>query len=441
MKTLTPLSLLLSFYIIIGIPFSTFSQSTLSLDQIVDLALEQNYSLRIVRNNQQVAWNNLTRGNAGFLPSVDLRSTYSGNLNNVEQRFVNGTEAGNRNILNTSAHLGLQAGWMIFDGFRAQIRYRQLSELRELSELSTRIAIENLLARIASEYFFYVQQRRLLDNLQYAVDLSKERVRIEQEHFLLGSGSKVRLLQAEVNLNADSSRLERQYVVLSASAIRIGELMAAKDLAETFVPSDTSIVISEVLIFDELMPEVLEQNASIMAAKHNYQLSEFELNLIRARRLPYLNLNTGYGLNYNTYQNSTLANQQSWGMNYGLTLGLNLYNGGNLRRQESNARIAIENSDISLERTISEVIADFNTIFNSYSNNLRLLNLENQNLAVARENLDIAFERYRLGALSGFELREVQKNLLEAEERLLNIQYQAKMAEINLLLLSGRIMD
>jgi outer membrane protein, adhesin transport system len=421
--------------------FNLIGQRPLSLEECIEIALEQNYNLRIVRNQEQITQNNYTRGNAGFLPSLDLRSSYSGNWNNTNQNLRDGTENSFRNIHNTAANAGLQAGWMLFEGFSARIRYQQLEELKTLSELNTRISIENMVAGIASEYYFYIQQKRLFSNLQYAVDLSKERVRIEQEHFLLGSGSKVRLLQAQVNLNADSSRLERQHEVLMASRIRLSEYVAADDLEAGFVPGDTLIAIDQGLVYDDLLPDLLSHNASILAAQHNIVISEADLRLIKSRQLPYLSLASGYGFTHSTSQSGSFTDQQTWGMNYGLTLGLRIYDGRNQQRLQNNARIELENRDLMLQRVKQDVMADFLTIFNSYNNNLRLLTLETQNLEVARENIDIAFERYRLGGLSGFELREVQKNLLEAEERLLSIQYQAKLAEINLLLLSGRILD
>jgi outer membrane protein, adhesin transport system len=433
--------LLINIFLFTGLIMFTHAQDALTLEQIIEISLEKNYSLRIVRNQELVSANNYSRGNAGLLPSLDLRSSFAGNLNNSNQNFSNGSDAQLRSIHNTTSNLGLQGSWMLYDGFSGQIRYRQLEELKSMAELNTRISIENLVARIASEYYFYIQQKRLFTNLKYAVDLSRERVRIEQEHFLLGSGSKVRLLQAEVSLNADSSRLERQYDVLRASGIRLGEFMSAENLNAGLMPADTSIIINDGLLFSDLQNDILNQNTAILAANQNQTISEFDFKLIEAGRLPYLNLNSGYGFTHNTYQNSSLSSQQSWGMNYSITLGVNLYNGKNQQRLRSNARIGLENRTIELERTIQEINADFFTIYNAYSNNLRLLNLENQNLAVARENLDIAFERYRLGGLSGFELREVQKDLLEAEERLLSIQYQAKMAEISLMQLSGRILD
>ncbi len=433
---------LLSFFFLVSVSgVLAARENTYSLKEFIDIALDRNFSIRIMSNEERIAVNNFSRGNAGLLPTLDLRSSFSGNLNNSEQTFIDETSASLRSIHNTSAFGGLQANWLVFEGLRGHVRYKQLSELKNVAQLNTRISIENIIAMLASEYYFYIQQKRLFSNLQYAVDLSRERVRIEQEHFLLGSGSKVQLLQAQVNLNADSSRLERQHEVLRASQIRLSEIIAEQDLSAVNIPVDTTIVVNPDLTYDELYSEAIQWNVSILAAQKQVQLSEYNLDIARSRHYPYVNLNTGYGYNYNTYQSGTLANQHSWGMNYGITLGWNIYDGGNVRRQKANARIEVENRELSLEETIQNVTADLITIYNAYTNNLRLLELETQNLDVARENLDIAFERYRLGALSGFELREVQKNLLEAEERKLSIQYQAKMAEISLMQIAGNIME
>ncbi len=433
--------LLLSLFLCLITSSHIQAQQTLSLKELIEIALEKNYSIRIMENQQRIANNNFSLGNAGLLPSLGLRSSFGGNLNSSDQTYQDGSEISLRSIHNATFNVGLQANWMLFDGFRGQIRYKQLDELRSLSEIHTRVSIENMVAQLASEYYYYIQQKQLFSNLQYAVDLSRERVRIEEEHFLLGSGSKVQLLQAQVNLNADSSRLERQYEVLRASRIRLNEIIAAPDLSVGIVPADTSITVNPTHTYEEMHREALSQNVAVMVAQQNLELSEYDLDLIRSQRYPYISLNSGYGYAHNTYQSGVLANQQTWGMNYSVTLGINIYDGKNQQRRQSNARIEMENRSLSLDRTLQEVTADLITIYNAYTNNLRLMEMETQNLEVARENLDIAFERYRLGALSGFELREVQKNLLEAEERLLSIQYQAKMAEISLMQITGRILE
>ncbi len=439
MKNKTKIS---AFIAILSIALTSIqAQQTLSLEEFTKIALENNFSIRISENQERIAINNYNLGNAGLLPTFGFRSSYSGNFNNSDQNFTDETSASLRSIHNTSAFMGLHANWVLFEGFRGINRYKQLGELKNLSELNTRASIENMLAQLASEYYFYIQQKRLFSNLQYAVDLSRERVRIEKEHFLLGSGSKVQLLQAQVNLNADSSRLERQYEVLLASRIRLSEIIAEPDFNNGKTPADTVIEINPNLKYEELLTEAFKQNVAILAAEKNIIISEYNLELIKSREYPYLNLNTGYGYNLNTYQSGTISDMQSWGMNYAITLGVNIYYGKERRAKHSNARIEIENNTISLERIKQEVTADLLTIYNTYSNNIRLLDLEVQNLEIAKENLDIAFERYRLGALTGFELREVQKNLLEAEERLLTIQYRVKMAEISLLQISGNILN
>jgi outer membrane protein TolC len=120
---------------------------------------------------------------------------------------------------------------------------------------------------------------------------------------------------------------------------------------------------------------------------------------------------------------------------------MDIFDGNNRRREKANALIDIENRQYRFQEVEQDIKAELLTVYYAYENNLRLVKMEEQNLEVARENLDIALERYRLGALSGLELREVQKSLLDAEERLISVKYQTKLAEISLLQISGKIMD
>lgn len=421
-------------------PFA-LAQEVLSLEEAIRRGLESNYSLRVSRNQEQISHNNFTVGNAGFLPVIDLRGQYSGALNNQEQNLRDGTKTSTTGIHNTTATAGLSLGWNLFSGFRVQTTYSRLEELRNLGELNTRFAIENLIGRIASEYYYYVQQQQLMHNLQYAVDLSRERLRIDEERFLIGSGSKLQLLQSQVYLNADSSRLQRQYEVLRASRIRMNELLAHDELSAEYFLADTSITVLVLPDLDFLRQQTLEANTSLLMAASNQVLSELDMKIIRSRSYPYLNASSGYGYTYNTFGVANTRNQTTMGVSYGLTVGVNIFDGFNRQREKSNALIEVENREIILDRTRQEVLGDLLTIYNAYLNNLRLVNLELQNLEFARENQDIALDRYKLGALSGLELREVQKSLLDAEERLLSVQYQAKLAEISLMQLSGRILE
>ncbi len=418
-----------------------FSQQLISLQEVISFGLENNYALQVTRNQQEISANNHSPGNAGFLPSLDLRSQYSGNRNSTDRTDFDGQTSSLRNIHNTVANVNMSLGWTIFDGFRVQASYERLETLKDMGELNTRMAVENLVSNLAAEYFNLIQQKRLLKNLQFAVELSRERVRIDEERFLLGSGSKLQLLQAEVFLNADSSRMGRQEEVVRASRIRLHELMASDDLSRGLEPADSVIQLRDILIYETLLASARENNTSMIMAQRFKDLSVQDQRIVASRNYPYVNFSTGYGYSHNTFQTGAFSDQQTFGMNYAVTIGVNIFDGFNQRRRMSNAAIEVENSRLRIEDTENALKADLLRTYNVYLNNLRLVEMETHNLSVAYETLEIAMERYRLGALSGLELREVQKSLLEAEERLVSIQYQTKLAEISLLRISGRILE
>lgn len=417
------------------------AQNVYDLEKCIATGMENNYSIILSRNREEVNANNFTRGNAGFLPSLDFSSRYGGTINTTEQRLTDGTENVTKGIHNTSATAGVGLDWTIFRGFSVQTTYKKLGEIQAIGELNTQLTIENLIGRIAFEYAYLVQQKRLYKNLEFAVSLSKERVRIDEERYLIGAGSKLQFLQSKVYFNADSSRLARQNEVLRSSEIRLNELMSVDDLGQTIIISDTTLIVDPGLQFDRLLLETLESNTALMIARRGQTISQYDYKIISARSYPYLTLSSGYNTTLSMYEMGSSTSDLRNGFNYGVTLGVNIFDGYNQRRDRRNAIVEINNSDIEYKQIEQEVKADLLNIYSGYANNLRLLRLEEQNLATASENLEIAFERYKLGNLSGLDLREVQKSLLDAEERVLLVQFQIKSAEISLLQISGHVLD
>jgi adhesin transport system outer membrane protein len=417
------------------------SQELYNLNRCITTGLENNFSILIARNREEISTNNYSVGNAGFLPTLDLSSRYGGTVNNTTQALVAGGENVTRGVHNTSGNATATLGWTIFQGFSAHTNYKKLNELKLVGELNTQMAVEDFVANIVSEYYYYIQQLQLYHNLAYAVSLSKERVRIDEERYLLGASSKLQLLQSLVYLNSDSSRYAQQNEVLRASQVRINELMASDNLGENIGLKDSIILINAGLLYDSLLIETQKSNTSLQIALKNQTVSEYDSKIIAARTYPYLNFSSGYSYSWNTFEKSTLKTQQVDGANYGLTLGVGIFDGFNKRRERANAHIEVDNKQYQYQQVEQQVKADLITIYYAYQNNLLLLKLEEQNLKTAEENLEIALERYKLGNLSGLELREVQQSLFDAEERLLLVQYRVKLAEISLLQISGRIME
>ncbi len=443
---LKKLNLMKTNRIIIVILFILISFQNLSSQEVYDLSrcvvsgLENNFSLKIAKTSQQVSDNNYTLGNAGYLPSITTTNRFGGTINNTNQSLNDGSKTLSRDIHNNAASANVNLDLTIFKGFQVQTTYQKLSELKKVGELNTQMNMENLASRIIAEYYLHVQQLNLSKNLAYAVALSRERVRIDEQRYLLGSSSKLELLQSMVYLNADSSRYAKQTENLLASEVRLKKLMALENLEENIALKDTLIEIDTTLIYNSLLELTLQQNTGLLMAAKDQVISELDYKIIAGRAYPYLNLSSGYTYAYNRYESGNAKNQQVYGLNYGLTLGMDIFDGFERKREKSNAKIAIENQKYQYQEIELEVKGDLITFYYAYENNLRLLKLEEQNLEVARENLGIAMERYKLGNLSGIDLREVQKSLLDAEERLISAQYLTKLAEISLLQISGQIM-
>ena len=133
---------------------------------------------------------------------------------------------------------------------------------------------------------------------------------------------------------------------------------------------------------------------------------------------------------YTKYDISANSRRSNLGLNVGVTVGFNLFD-GNRRRELRNARIAVQNARLEREQLEQALRADLSNLWQAYQNNLQMLNLERQNLVAAKENHEIAMERYMLGNLSGIEMREAQKSLLDAEERILSAEYNTKLCEIS----------
>ena len=415
------------------------AQEFYTLEKCLEIGLERNFSIRIVKNEAQISANNATPGNAGYLPTIDLSGGVSGTQYSYDYDYRDGTSSKDKNINNETANLGINLNWTIFDGFGIQADYSKLKELQQMGELNTRIAIENLTASISAEYYNLIRQRIRQRNLNSAVILSKERLRIVEAHFVIGSMSGLELQQAKVYFNADSSQLLTQNETVKASLIRLNELMGLNTFNQNVQIYDT-IPLNTSLNESDLWQKTLDDNARFLVSQKNKTLSELDYKKLRSRNYPYVRVNAGYGYTANWYESGTTELQQRLGLNYGITVGMTLFNGLNRQREQRNARIQVQNSELRIQDFELGLRADLSNFWMAYQNNIELWSLEKENLVVARENYAIAIERYRLGDLAGIDLREAQISLLNAEERLSISEYYTKLCEISLMQLSGQIL-
>ena len=429
--------LILISFVFFNLP--SFSQETLTLQDVIEITLSNNFSISIARNESKIAENNSTIGNAGFLPSLDATGSYIKSQSDTKQEYFDGRTIDKTGAKSSNLNAGLSLNWTIFDGFGMFANISMLKELRRIGEANFKSEVENNIADVTETYYNLIREKQVLDVLKETITISEERVRIAQSEKDVGSGSKFDLRQAQVDLNEDRSNLLKEELTYEQLKVSLNQLMG-RDVNLDFSVSDT-IVVDKKLNLEKLKNLTLERNTELNIAKKNLNLSEINLTLARSDLYPTISLTGGYNYTNSESAAGFIKSNKNYSLSYGVTASFNLFNGLNTRREIENAEINIESSRLSMEQVETEIEANLLNTYKKYLNSLQLVQLEEENHIIAQESVDIALEKLKLGNITPLEFRETQRKLIDAKSRLVSAQYDAKAAETELLRLSGRIIQ
>jgi len=416
---------------------NTSNLPTLSLQDAIEQALKNNYDIRIVKNDLSVAKNNVNLGNAGFLPSLDGSYSQGGSIQNTVQTPSSGAERRLNGVRNTNSSYGVALGWTIFDGFQMFAQYDRLKELEKQGEVNSKATVLGTIADVVNAYYALVRQQQLVVAKDSALDISRMRLRIAKNKLEIGQGSKLDVLSATVDLNTDTSSYLQEKNLLKTSMVTLNQVMA-RDLTQEFRVQE-EMNIAQNLRYDELAGLTEQLNPTLQTALINKRIAALNLKQVKGQRYPVIGINSGY--EWSKSANPTGFNQRltANGLTYGVTASINVFNGFLQRQNERNAKIEINTSDLNLEKVRQTVQGQLISTYQNYQTNLDLLKVETTNVDIANQNLDITLDKYRLGSISPLELREAQRNSINAITRFLDAQYQAKLSEINLKELSGTL--
>lgn len=427
---------LLVFSVLFFMPVAAQKQESLKLDDCISRALEANYSIKIVKNQEKVADNNVTY--APFLPVVDLNLKQNQNIN--DSKTISAPDDLERK-LNGSVSDGLTGGvalnWRLFDGLGMFTTYEKYKEMLAIGELSTQMSVENLVVTVSSFYYNVIAQHSKLDAARHSLGLSNERYNEAKDKYMLGVLSGLELQQAKIDLNADSSNFMKQKELLKSAYISLNASMNA-DLQQTMYVDD-SIVLLPPLSLKDLNDKTLELNTTLQIARKDQKISALDLKLTRSVLFPTLDLNSGYNYSRTKSPSAMTTLNRTNGFYWGVSLNVNVFNQLENRRKIRNAQLDIENAQLSYQEAELQLLSDLAQLYNTYENNLQIVSFENESAYVAFENLDAALEKYKLGSLSGIEFREFQRSYIDAVDRKISAIYQAKASELSLQLISGDI--
>lgn len=414
-----------------------FGQQKLSLQEAVAIALKNNYDIKLVNNDVQIAKNNVNPGNAGLLPRLDGSFTEGGSRQNTTRTQSNGNEQTLTGVRNTNMSYGVALGWTIFDGFQMFTNYERLKELQRQGEVTGKAVILTTVSSVVSSYYTVLKEQQLVVARDSALDVSRLRLNIANNKLAIGRGSKLDVITAKVDYNTDTSAFLQEINLLKNAKTSLNQVLA-RDLNTEF-KVDEVIDINSGLNYTDLSSQMAQLNPDLQNALINKKLAELSLKQVKGQRYPVVGLNGGYEYQKSTSPTGFNTQQQARGFTYGLTASLNIFNGFLQRQNERNAKVEISSAEFRMEKVKQGIGAQLFSAYQNYRNNLDLLKIERSNVDLSRQSLDITLAKYRLGSIAPLELREAQRNAIDAISRYLEAQYQAKLSEITLKEISGTL--
>ncbi|HCX99170.1 MAG TPA: hypothetical protein DG754_03435 [Bacteroidales bacterium] len=416
-------------------PIVVSSQDTLTLDDAIRLGLENSFSIRIARNEVDIAQNNNTIGNAGYLPRLDLNVNQNNNFQDRYFEYEGDNSSSDEGYRTHNIASGAQLGWTLFDGFAMFIRKEKLDVFAQQSDLQLRMSIENAIADIVYTYYSIAFNENLYQSYKDQMVLSRERLAIAREKSNIGVGYELQELQSEVDYRADSARYMQQSTHLTNIKAELNRLLARQPDVSFNV--NTIIPVPNPEFSADIYLKVREQNPSMLFARLQAEVSELEVGEAKASRYPTLSLVGAYNFSRIGTPSGQTQLSQIHGPSVGVGASFTLFNGNNINRRIKNAAIIAENQKISQEELELNLQSRTFQLVNNLNQAIELVLVEEESVKLAQRNAEAAWEKYQLGAISDIELRESQNKFLDAQTRLISSQMTSQAAAIEIKTLTG----
>ena len=413
----------------------------LTLEDAIEQGITKQYSIQISRQRELIAANENSLGNAGFLPTITGSANKNYTVSGIDQSFFGGLRPPlvQSGVNSNSGNVGMAMAWTLYDGKGMFVLRDRYKELQNLGAKQTESSIENLIALISSTYYDIIRQNLRVNNFKKGLEISNDRLKLAKDRYEVGQGSKVDYYSAQVDYNEDKALLIAQEQSFTNTKIGFNTLLV-KDYKADFQIVNTIDLLPK-LKLSELKMSALSQNPTLIGAILSKKISDLDTKNLHSQQKPQIDLLAGYNLN-------SVANGAGFGVekgssdvfNYGLRATINIFDGYNQKRRIQNAKINAEIAALQIEDLKNALLSTLEKTYVTYENSMNLIQLETENYTIAKQNIDIAFDRFKVGIATSYELREVQRNAVAAETRLIEAKYAAKAAEIELIRLSGNLL-
>lgn len=429
------------FFFLLFIPaLNCPAQPMLSVEEAIATALKNNYDIQLAKNDSIIAALDYSYKNAAFFPRLNANTGIVYNNNDQYQKFNDGTIRERKGVRSDNLTASLGLNWTLFDGLRMFATRDKFAEFVKLGELGIKNQVINTIATVINTYYSIVRQKQQLRAIEEQISISQERVKLAQYKLDIGVGAKPDVLQSKVDLNAQKAAQLEQQTLISQLKDQLNQLMNSNG-AEYDV--DESIPINKNLSLTELQNNIETTNPALLIAQKNIDIAGLTLKERKADRFPIVSFNSNF--NFNKLDNREVVNpfqplfSRNSGLNYGLTATIPIFNNYNVKRLIQQAERDIVFRRLSYDNQKSVLSLAMLNAWKNYEWQKKALNLEEESIILAKENVDIVLEVYRLNSTTLIQLKEAQKSLQDARTRLINARYNTKLAETELLRLKGEL--
>ncbi|MDH7447860.1 TolC family protein [Aquimarina sp. 2201CG14-23] len=417
---------------------------TLTKEEAIRLTLENNFGILIATNNIEIAKNNKGVLNSGYLPT--LTGTAGANYQSATTNTSFPTSGDpDREIEDAETqryNAGVNLNYTLFDGLGRYYNYKRLKEQYNLTELQARETIENTILQLFTVYYEVARLSENAEILEETLQISRERVTRSNYQFEYGQNTKLNVLNAEVDVANDSINLLNtgQQLINTKRDLNV---ILDNDL-ETQIKVDTIVKFIPNLQLEEYLNTALENNVTLLQNEANLRISDYDIKVSKSGYLPTIGLTGSYGWNQSrnppgVFFPPNISNATT--LAAGVSLTWNLFDGGGTITRAKNAKIAFDNQELRQNQIMVQVQRDIANALGDYKNRLSIFEIQQQNVITNQNNFERSQERFKLGQITSIEFRQAQINLINAQTSKNLAKYNAKIAELQLLQLTGQLLN
>lgn len=414
-----------------------FAQQRMSLADAIHTALQNSYDIRLAKNNLEISGINNHIGVAGGLPVITATGNDNEQVTSINQKFADpARDTRKNNVGSNNLTVGVTGGILLFNGYRVVATKKRLEELQQQNQQLLNARIQGTIAAVMTKYYDVVRQQTYLKTISQSIEVSKKRLEILQVRKEVGLSNQADILQAQLDLNALLQSLQSQELVI---------IQAKTDLLNLiFMKPDSPISVSDTIVVDryvnlDTVRNRLTLHPLLLAANQQIRINELMERETAALRYPTLRAATGFNFTSNKSAAGFSLLNQSYGPFLGINLSVPVYNGNISKRQQQVAAINTRNATLQRDNLLLDYETGAVRTFQAYTNTLSQLQTEQQNYLLSTQLLDLVLQKFQLGQATIIDVKQAQQSFENEGYRLVNLNFAAKVAEIELKRLANQL--